>query len=490
MKSKMHRLLAAAFLGLSLLSAARGAVVTINGQSPGPSPFISRLSLTVSDAAALDHIDFKVYPKPGSGTRPVYARYSKTYLQGRGLLNPATGQISLPVFGLYANYNNRVALVSTFVDQTFQRDTVNVLTPVWNDPANAYKNPTVVQARVPNTTLSYDFALLRNFASANTPVIVDTDGEVRWVGTAGTASQSAIFFQGGIYVYSGTSLVRQELDGTFATLANYSSSQGLSGFHHNFDYGKNGILMDTESSTQVESIVLEVDGAGTVLKRWDFANIVSAVMTAGGDDPSGFIKTRGQPNEDWFHLNACTYRRSDDTIIASSRENFVIAVDYTTGALKWILGDTSKQWYQNYPSLRAKALSLGPNTTANIGQHALSVYRDRLLMFDDGANSLNHTPAGNSRNFSVTRKYSIDTTAATATEIWNYSPNPTLFSGYCSSIYEDGSQNYLVAYATITALVGLDASGQKVFDYRYPTLAFCGTIYNAIPIHLENLRFN
>lgn len=488
MKTIMLMLAIATLLAFSCPSGAIGATVTINGQTSGPTPFISLLNLTVSDAAALDHIDFKIYPKATSGTRPIYARYSKTYLQGRGLLNPATGQVTLPVFGLYANYNNRVALVSTFVDQTFQRDTVNVLTPVWTDPANAYKNPTVVKARVPNTDLSYDFALLRNFASANTPIIIDTDGEVRWVGTAGSASQSAIFFAGGIYVYSGTSLVRMEFDGTFSTVANYAASQGITGFHHNFDYGKSGILMDTETSAQVESVILEVDAAGAVLKRWDFANIVRAAMVAGGDDPSGFVKTRGAASDDWFHLNASTYRRSDDTLIASSRENFVIAVDYNTGALKWVLGDTTKLWYQNYPSLRAYALSLGPNTVSPIGHHAVSIYRDRLSLFDDGANSLNHTPAGASRSFSAARKYLI--AGSTATEIWNRVENPSLYSGYCSSVYEDGSQNHLLAYATITALIGVDSAGNKVFDYRYPTMAFCGTIYNAIPIHLENLRFN
>ncbi len=480
----------AMLFAFSCPSGANGATVTINGQTSGPTPFISLLNLTVSDAAALDHIDFKIYPKATSNTRAVYARYSKTYLQGRGLLNPVTGQITLPVFGLYANYNNRVALVSTFADQTFQRDTVNVQTPVWTDPANAYKNPTVVQARVPNTDLSYDFALLRNFATANTPIIIDTDGEVRWVGTAGSASQSAIFFAGGIYVYSGTSLVRMEFDGTFSTVANYAASQGITNFHHNFDYGKTGILMDSETNTQVESVILEVDAAGTVLKRWDFANIISAAMTAGGDIPSGFVIPKGAASADWFHLNASTYRRSDDTLIASSRENFVIAVEYSTGAIKWILGDTNKQWYQNYPSLRAYALNLGPNTVSPIGQHAISIYRDRLSLFDDGANSNNHTPAGASRSFSAARKYLINTAGSSATEIWNRVENPSLYSGFCSSVYEDGSQNRLLAYATITALIGVDSAGNKVFDYRYPTMAFCGTIYNAIPIHLENLRFN
>ena len=74
------------------------------------------------------------------------------------------------------------------------------------------------------------------------------------------------------------------------------------------------------------------------------------------------------------------------------RENFVMAVDYQTGALKWLLGDSTKKWYQEYPSLRRYALSLGPNTVAPIGQHALSIYRDRLLLFDNGLNSLNQIP--------------------------------------------------------------------------------------------------
>ena len=497
MKSKMHRLLAAAFLGLSLLSAARGAVVTINGQSPGPSPFISRLSLTVSDAAALDHIDFKVYPKPGSSTRPVYARYSKTYLQGRGLLNPVTGLISLPVFGLYANYSNRVALVSTFVDQSFQRDTVSVPTPVWTDPANAYKNPTVAQPRTPNTNLSYDFLLLKNFASANTPIIIDTDGEVRWVGTAGIATQSALLFENGIYISNGSSgMIRMEFDGTFKTVADFSTYSGLSNGdhvtytgHHQFDYGKSGIIIDVNTQQWTECVNIEVDGAGNVLHSWNLADIIAAAMTAGGDVASVANFVKSQPN-DWFHNNAATYRPSDNSMIMSSRENFVICIDYSTGAIKWILGDPTKQWHQ-YPSLSQYALTPLGTTVPPIGQHGVSIYRDRLLLFDDGANSQNHTPAGASRSYSVLRKYAVDAVNKTANEIWEYNAGQSIYSPFCSSVYEDGSQSYLANYSNSnpTILMGFDPTGAKVFDYRYPTLAFCGTSWNATPIHLENLRF-
>ena len=62
-------------------------------------------------------------------------------------------------------------------------------------------------------------------------------------------------------------------------------------------------------------------------------------------------------DQDWFHNNSVTYRASDDSLIVSSRENFVIALDYASGAIKWILGDKTKAWFQ-YPSLSQFALTV------------------------------------------------------------------------------------------------------------------------------------
>ena len=494
MNTTSLRSLLVTLLTIGFLSGAQGAVVTINGQTNGPTPFIKRLNLTVSPAAALDRIDFKIYPKPGSETRPVYVRYSAAHLQSLGLYNPSTGVITVSVFGLYADYNNRVALVSTFVDQTSQRDDIAVQAPVWNDPSNLYKTPAIAKPRTPNTTLSYDFVLARNTTGNMTPVILDTDGEVRWVGTANTSSQSAIFFNGAIYVYSGTTILRMRFDGTVSAVVDLAS-QGVTGYHHNFDYGKTGILVETDTThasdpnlNQIESTIFEIGGNGAILKRWNFAKTFrDAILEDATQD--AFVRNRGQSGADWFHNNSATYRPSDNTLIASAREDFVVAVDYDTGVLKWILGDTTKQWYANYPSLRPYALTADPNVVP-IGQHAVRIRRDRLTVFDNGEPSFNHTPAGANRNFSVARKYFIDTIGNTATQIWSYNPNPTLDAPICSSVYEDASQNYLINYATITQLIGLDSSGNRVFDYRYPNTGACSTIYNAIPIHLENLRFN
>ena len=139
------------------------------------------------------------------------------------------------------------------------------------------------------------------------------------------------------------------------------------------------------------AIDIEIDGLGNILKTWNLADIISAAMIAGGDDPSQFVQSAPT---DWFHNNSVTYWRSDDSLIVSSRENFVIALDYTSGAIKWILGDTTKEWFQ-FPSLASYSLSLGANTLPPIGQHALSITNDdSLLLFDNGRSSNNHSPAG------------------------------------------------------------------------------------------------
>jgi hypothetical protein len=112
-------------------------------------------------------------------------------------------------------------------------------------------------------------------------------------------------------------------------VADYSGV-GVTGFHHNIDPGREGMILDVDTVEQTESVNLEVDAAGNVLRTWNLADIISATMIAGGDDPRQFVHPA---SIDWFHNNACAYRRSDNSLIVSSRENFVIAIDYDSRSI-------------------------------------------------------------------------------------------------------------------------------------------------------------
>lgn len=455
---------------------------------PGPKPFIFHFKFTVNPIANLKSVQFTVQPRPDSVTRPISATYSNVYLSSRAYLDSA-GNLDIPIFGLYDGFKNTVTLTYIFRDNSSKQRVFSISSARFSDPCG-YEQPTVVQARTRSTSLSYDFMLLKDSCSHSSPALMDSDGALRWVGTAGAESVSSAFFDNAIYIGSGTQLLRMELDGVVNLVGDYSNI-GVIDFHHNISPGKSGLLLEVDTTTDEESVILEVDRGGSVRKRWNMASIIAGAMRAGGDDPGAFVR-RGQ---DWFHNNAATYRPSDDSLIVSSRENFVIALDYQSGAIKWILGDTTKAWYQ-YPSLRQYALIVPTGGFAPIGQHAVSItFNDKLLLFDNGYPSFSQTPPGSSRKFAVPRKYSLDLNNRVARQIFSY--NRSIISEICGSVYEDAPNNYLVDYAVsgsyqsgnaFAELVGLQADGRRVFDYKYPT-TFCEKIFNAVPIHLEQISF-
>jgi arylsulfate sulfotransferase len=473
--------------------------IIIHGYTPGATPFISKLSLTTSNTAVLKEIQFKISPKPGSFARPLSGSYANYYLVDRGFENTQTGEIMLPIYGLYAGYANTITLTYRFNDGSSKQANFGIRTPTFDDQGCGYNNPTKLHPRTNSTNLSYDYLFDRSACGNFSPVILDSDGNLRWVSTIPTMSAlsaSSTFFDNVIYVTQGTHLFRIELDdGSSRELADYRDMDVVN-LHHNIDPGKTGILIEPDTHAWFESIILEVDTAdGHVLKTFNMADIISAAMRAGGDDPSHFVYP--SPT-DWFHNNGTAYNRADDSLVVSSREDFVICLDYETKAIKWILGDPTKKWYQ-FPSLRRFALTMAPGSLPPIGQHAPSITFDQnLLVFDNGQSSTFHIPQGAQRQYASPRKYSLDLVAKTATEVWNFPMNEGVLCRFCGSVYEDAPKNYLIDYAfvngglpgvpTFAQLLGLDAAENTIFYYQYPTVG-CNTAYNSIPIHLESTKF-
>jgi arylsulfate sulfotransferase len=470
--------------------------ITITGRTAGTTPFISKLTLQVSNTTVLKSIQFAIDPKPGSVTRPLSGTYSHDYLVSRGFEHPP--EIILPVYGLYAGYRNIVRLTYRFIDGSSKQTVTSITTAPFDDQGCGYNNPTKLQPRTNSTRLSYDYIFNRSACGDYSPVILDSDGALRWVSPLPTLNAlfaASTFFDNAVYKTQGSQLVRIELDGTVLVVADYSNL-GVVHFHHNIDVGKTGLLLEPDTTSYFESEFMEVNPSnGAVIRRFNFANIISAAMIAGGDDPNQFVFPTP---DDWFHNNGAAYDRADNSLIVSSRENFVICIDYDSTAIKWILGDTTKKWYQ-FPSLRKFAVTLAPGSLPPIGQHSPSVTFDQgVMVFDNGQNSLFHNPPGEQRDYATPRKYSLDPVTKVATEVWNFPVNQSILCPFCSSIYEDAPYNYLIDYAFVNGTLpgvptfarfrGLDAAGESIFYYQYPTVG-CNTAYNSIPIHLESSKF-
>ena len=461
--------------------------------------FIDIVELQGADLQKVGAVEFTIEPKSGSVSKPVHVQYSMGALERRGYVDFASNsdgkQVKVPVFGLYAGYENNVSLQLHFQDGSVATLPVVIETAPYTDPNGIYDHPDILTKRAAGTTLGFDFFVLKS--AYGSPVIVDTDGEIRWlVAREGNSVSSTI--QGDTFIIgdSGSPDIFQlRLDGT---LSQYSlGSPVYTNFHHNIDPGKSGLFAEVNATdaanpsiTDVESIAIEISSSGSLFHQWDLGAILSAYMSAHGDDPSAFVRL----GVDWFHMNATTYDPSDDSIIVSSRENFLIKLDYNTGGIRWILGDPTKYWY-TFASLRAKALTLQAGGLYPIGQHAVSITSDGLVMvFNDGLGSVGQppgAPAGESRTYSAVSAYSIDATTASAQEVWRFDYNQSIFSSICSSAYEASGNSLLVDYATADSdtharLVGLDSGHNVVFEFEYPTTG-CNTAWNAIPISLDNL---
>ena len=124
-------------------------------------------------------------------------------------------------------------------------------------------------ARTNSTDLSYDYLMVKGSCSNFEPAIIDTDGALRWVGTAGLSAGSVIFFDNAVYLGHGHQLSRIDLDGAVTLLGDYSSL-GIVNFHHNIDRGKVGIILDANTTTSVQlGELMEVDASGRVLKTME-----------------------------------------------------------------------------------------------------------------------------------------------------------------------------------------------------------------------------
>ncbi len=469
--------------------------ISIAGSQPGVTPFISSVGILGQSVSHVTSLTFTISPMPNSVSQPVNVTWSGAALSGNGYLQG--NLMSLPVFGLYAGYQNQVGFQFSFDDGSVQQLQYQISTVPYTDPTGVYLNSTIVHARAPGSNLGFNFFILKSLLGS--PVIVDTDGQVRWVVPA--SATSAVYFANGQFVTgngSSPSVSLLQLNGTRSALPTDLPQPLLSSFTHNIDPGPSGLLAEFNGTDDlgdsIDDIVAEISPfpSQPPIQTFDMADILTTYMQNNGDDPSAFVR----PGVDWFHVNASTYDPSDNTVIISSRENFLIKVNYSTHDVVWILGDPTKYWY-TFPSLRAKALTLDAGGDYPIGQHAVSITSDGYVMvFNDGLGSVNQPsgePAGLSRTYSEASAYSVNAGAMTAQNVWNFNYGQSIYSPVCGSSYEAPGNTYLVDFATAdnyteARLVGLDQNRNVVFDFQYASPSICGAAWNAIPVPMENLQ--
>ncbi|MFC0173160.1 aryl-sulfate sulfotransferase [Vibrio comitans] len=434
------------------------------------SVFISSLQVDIP-TAQVSSIKFEVQPRQGSVTEPISVTYDldSTDYSDLGL--------KLPIWGMYENALNTIDVEISFTDNSFLSESLQVQTGEYIDTNNIF-NKILVNQELNREDVTYSYFYLENRTDQG-PVIMDIEGNIRWVGNTELYKDpdpnylTALFDSDRFVIHSGESLVTLFLDGRVKETDIVAENLEAISPHHEITWGKEGYLLNINATKNsvyiIEAILIEVDENGVLINEWDFGEIISNFMLENGDDPSSFVRD----GIDWFHMNSAIYDPSDNSIIASSRENFVIKVDYDTKEIIWILGDETKYW-ATFPSLLA--LSLFSSDIKPMGEHALSLVDDTLMLFNNGQASFNQpdsAPVGDKLSSSLGMKWVIDESTMSADVVWQYDGG--IYSDICSSIYEqDGA--YLVTYSAVdrtnadlsrAIIRGVSDDKSTLFEYEH-----------------------
>src|SRR6185295_1079385 len=160
----------------------------------GITPFIAFVHLSGTTLADVSAVTYTVAVKPGSASKPVRVTYTREALESRGRFETAQS-LRLPVFGLYSGYDNPVSITLSFVDCSTQTLTGTVTAAAYADPNGVYDHPLFIKSRATGSELGFDFFMMKS--GAGTPIIVDTDGAIRWVGLGTENSISSAFTDNG-----------------------------------------------------------------------------------------------------------------------------------------------------------------------------------------------------------------------------------------------------------------------------------------------------
>ena len=367
----------------------------------------------------------------------------------------------LPIYGLYADYNNKVDISYTLSDGKKITKQVEIQT---NKLPDDFVLP---------TSLKKDSSKLTNDLYFFTPsskgytCAYDVNGDVRWYLSNNAVWDNTRLKNGHMMVsterlvnspYYMTGLYEIDLLGHI-----YNEYSIKGGYHHDYFELPNGNLLvasddfNNESGT-VEDYIVELDRtSGNIVKTWDLKDILN--MEDG--------KSENWSNYDWFHNNSVWYDEATNSITLSGRhQDAVINIDYTTGKLNWIIGD-STNWSSEYQ--KYFFTPVGKDFEWQWSQHAAMITPEGyVFIFDNGNNkskdSSKYVDASNGYSRGV--MYKIDTDKMTIEQIYEYGKErgSSFYSPYISDVDYLSKNHYLIHSGGIVYVDGKNSNQPAGFS--------------------------
>ncbi|WP_031517900.1 aryl-sulfate sulfotransferase [Desulfofalx alkaliphila] len=346
---------------------------------------------------------------------------------------PEATEHTIPVYGLYADYDNRVELALSNGEKT--------VLSIKTEPAPDKVKPVT---KIDTTPEYFEDNIM--FVTPTSNVLVtgyDYKGDVRWYTTMGLCWDLKRSKNGRLLIgtqrlvtppYHVTGVYEMGMIGKI-----YKEYRLPDGYHHDCIEMEDGnLIMLTQELARgtVEDMCVLVDReTGKILKRWDYQKVLPQDVGGSGS----------QDAHDWFHNNAVWYDKKTHTLTLSGRhQDAIINIDYDTGELNWVIGDP-EGWPQDFvDKYFFKPVGDG-DFDWQYEQHACIVLPDGDIMaFDNGHYRAKvkekYIPAKD--NFSRGVRYRIDTEKMEIEQVWQYGKErgAEFFSCYICNVeyYDEG----------------------------------------------------
>lgn len=356
----------------------------------------------------------------------------------------------LPIYGLYANRDNKVTISYKDGDQSVTKD-ITITTDKLPDDMVL---PTEVKAN--KEKLANELYFFTPSSKGYT-VAYDVNGDVRWYIDQQAPWKIDRLDNGHLLLsterlinqpYYTTGLYEMDLLGKV-----YTEFSLPGGYHHDYFEMANGNLLvssddfNSDAGT-VEDYIVELDRqTGEIVKKFDLKEVLNT------DDG----KSENWSSYDWFHNNSVWYDEKTNVVILSGRhKDAVIAIDYDSGKLKWIIGDPTN-WDEEYQ--KYFFTPVGDDFEWQWSQHAAMVTPEGyIFILDNGNNkskvSDDYVPAEDSYTRGV--MYKIDTDKMTIEQVWQYGKErgSDFYSPYISDVDYLDDGHYIVHSGGIVKVDG------------------------------------
>ena len=342
----------------------------------------------------------------------------------------------LPIYGLYADTQNKV-----IIEIGEEKKELTIKTDKLPDNMVLPESVNAVKDKLGNELYFY------TPSSVGYTCAYDVNGDVRWYLTNYALWKIDKLKNGHLLVsterlinspYYMTGLYEMDLLGKI-----YYEYSLEGGYHHDYYEMENGNLLISSDNFNsgdgtVEDYIVEMDRkTGKIVKKYDLKDILN--------EKDG--QSENWSSYDWFHNNSVWYDKKTNSITLSGRHmDAVINIDYKTGKLNWIIGD-STNWSKEYQKYFFKPV--GDNFEWQWSQHAAMITPEGyVFLFDNGNNKSKNKEEYVDASDSYSRgvMYKINTKEMTIEQVFEYGKErgSEFYSPYISDVDYIDKDHYII----------------------------------------------